>query len=261
MVREQMNETVQAERGSLFEMKLAPMPRLADAANLQQFVKLLRHDETKRLHSSVAEAMAIHSTSFFRDAEPFELLRTVIVPELMQRRWRQRRLRVWSAACSTGQEAFSVAMLLREYFPELAEWDVKIFGTDVSQDAVNYARRGCYKPMEVDCGLPVSMIDRYMRWTEGGWTFCPEIREMCEFQCADLCRATLGPPAFDLVLLRNVLLYLPDIERTGVLRDVWRQMPPDGYLVLGQAEQAEDSTRLFEVESAAGSCCYRPLAG
>src|SRR5580704_11001068 len=152
MVREQTGATVLAERKALFEMKLAPIARLANAANLQQFVNLLRHDETKRLRSSVAEAMAIHSTSFFRDTEPFEMLRTVIVPELMQTRGRQQRLRIWSAACSTGQEAYSVAMLLREYFPELAGWDVTILGTDISQDAVNYARRGRYKQAEVDCG-------------------------------------------------------------------------------------------------------------
>ena len=189
------------------------------------------------------------------------MLRTVIVPELMQTRGRQQRLRLWSAACSTGQEAYSVAMLLREYFPELAGWDVTILGTDISQDAVNYARRGRYKQAEVDCGLPLSMIDRYMKWDGEVWEVCSEVREMCEFRCVDLCRETLGLATFDLVLLRNVLLYLPEIERAGVLRDVWRQMSRDGYLVLGCAEQAEDSTRLFQVELAGGSCCYRPLAG
>jgi chemotaxis protein methyltransferase CheR len=259
MVRDQMGATVLAERKTLFEMKLAPVARLANAANLQQFVNLLRHDETQRLRRSVAEAMAIHSTSFFRDEAPFEMLRREIVPELMRMRGRQRRLRVWSAACSTGQEVYSVAMLLREHFPELAEWDVTILGTDVSQDAVSYARRGLYKQTEVDCGLPVSMLDRYMRRDGGVWEVCSELREMCEFRCLDLCDKTSGLPGFDLVLLRNVLLYLPDIERTGVLRDVWRQMSRYGYLMLGQGEQAEDWTRVFEVELAGGSCCYRPL--
>ena len=261
MVREQTGANVQVERGSLFEMKLAPIARLADAANLQQFVKLLRHDETKRLRSSVAEAMAIRSTSFFRDAEPFVMLRTVIVPELMRMRGGQRTLRIWSAACSTGQEAYSVAMLLREHFPGLMQWDVKIVGTDISQEAVSNARRGRYKQAEVDCGLPGPMLERYMRRCDGGWEVCAEVREMCEFRSVDLCQEMLGMAAFDLVLLRNVLLYLPEIERTGVLRDVWRQMSRDGYLVLGYAEQAEDSTRLFEAELAGGSCCYRPLAG
>ena len=135
MVREQTGATMLAERKALFETRLSPIARLADAANLQQFVNLLRHDETQGLRRSVAETTAIRNTSFFRDAAPFEMLRTVIVPELLRMRGRQRRLRVWSAACSTGQEVYSVAMLLREHFPELAEWDVTIVGTDVSQDA------------------------------------------------------------------------------------------------------------------------------
>jgi chemotaxis protein methyltransferase CheR len=193
--------------------------------------------------------------------QPFEMMREVIVPSLIRERQRERRLRIWSAASSTGQEAYSLAMLIAEHFPALATWDVKIVGTDISRQVVDYAQRGRYRRLEVNRGLPARMLLKYMIRTEDEWEVCSQIRSMCEFQYANLCTPLVQLPEFDLVLLRNVLLYFSQHDRGAVFSDVHRKMRPDGYLVLGNAEEAEDSTNLFEVEFAANCYFYRPLNG
>ena len=174
---------------------------------------------------------------------------------------RTKQLRIWSAASSTGQEAYSLAMLLREHFPELADWDVKIIGTDISRQVVDYAQQGRYRRMEVNRGLPARMLVKYLERDGEEWEVSAEVRSMCEFQYANLCAPLPQLPEFDLVLLRNVLLYFPQQDRR--LR-VQRGVSADGagwISVLGNAEQAEDSTDLFEVEFAADCYFYRPVAG
>ncbi|HTD96611.1 MAG TPA: protein-glutamate O-methyltransferase CheR, partial [Edaphobacter sp.] len=231
------------------------------ASNLEDFVKILKTDRPVHLHRAVAEAMTINETSFFRDLKPFEMLRETILPELIERRREERRLRIWSAASSTGQEAYSLAMLLVEHFPELAGWDVKIIGTDISRYVVEYARRARYRRLEVNRGLPARMLLKYMVRDGEEWEVGAQIRSVCEFQHVNLCEPLPLLPEFDLVVLRNVLLYFSQQDRRALFGEVYRKMRPDGYLVLGNAEQAEDSTNLFEVEFASNYYCYRPVAG
>jgi chemotaxis protein methyltransferase CheR len=252
---------IDPSRNALFDTRLTAIARLTGASNLQDLVSLLRSGSSAHLHRVMAEAMTVNETSFFRDVQPFEMLRKVVVPNLMKERGRDRRLRIWSAASSTGQEAYSVAMLIAEHFPELAEWDVKVIGTDISRQVVDYARRGRYRRLEVNRGLPARMLLKYMVRVEEEWEVCPQIRSLCEFQYANLCGPLLQLPEFDLVLLRNVLLYFSQHDRGALFADVHRKMLPNGYLVLGNAEQAEDSTNLFEVEFAANCYFYRPLSG
>jgi chemotaxis protein methyltransferase CheR len=145
------------------------------------------------------------------------MLRETVMPELIARRGKERRLRIWSAACSTGQEAYSVAMLLRENFPELADWDVRIIGTDISQQVVEAARRGRYRRIDVNRGLPVRMLVKYLEREGDVWVMSAAMQGMCEFAEANLCGRLTKLPVFDLVLLRNVLLYFPQQERGGCL--------------------------------------------
>jgi chemotaxis protein methyltransferase CheR len=234
---------------------------MAGASTLEDFVSLLRVDRSQQLHSAVAEAMTINETSFFRDGKPFDALRDIILPRLVELNSKQRKLRIWSAASSTGQEAYSVAMLILEHFAELTGWDVKIVGTDISRQVIEYAHRGRYRRMEINRGLPVRMLLKYFVRDGDEWEVTPELRSICEFQCANLCAPLPRLPAFDLVLLRNVLLYFPQQDRNCVFTDVYRQMTPGGYLMLGSAEQAEDSTNLFQVEFARDCYFYRPVTG
>ena len=215
-------------------------------------------DPKPQLHRATAGAMTTTETSFFRDSSPFDTLRDHILPTLIERNWSTRKLRIWSAASSTGQEAYSIAMLLREYFPALSSWDVRILGTDLAVHCVEYARAGRYRRLEVNRGLPARMLLRYMLRHGDEWEVIPDLRARCEFQQLNLCAPPPGLPQFDLVLLRNVLLYFAPEERAAVLRTVHRHLHPEGFLLLGSAEQAEDSTDLFEAEFARDCYFYRP---
>lgn len=260
VVLEESANRIDPSRNALFDTRLKSVARMAGASTLKDFVKILRVDRAPHLHRAVAEAMTINETSFFRDLKPFEMLREAILPRLVERRREQRSLRIWSAASSTGQEAYSLAMLIAENFPMISGWDVKIVGTDISQYVVDYARRGRYRRLEVNRGLPARMLVKYLTRDGEEWEICERIRSMCEFQYLNLCAPLPKLPVFDLVLLRNVLLYFPPQDRSYLFKNVYRQIAPDGCLVLGNAEQAEDSSDLFEVEFAANSYCYRPLA-
>jgi chemotaxis protein methyltransferase CheR len=266
LVLAQSSNLVDPSRNALFDTRLTPMARLAGVTNLEEFVGVLRKDTQSHLHRAVAETMTINETSFFRDRLPFEMLRKTVFPELIARRRGQRRLRIWSAASSTGQEVYSIAMLLCEHFPEVADWDVKIVGTDLSREVIEVARAGRYRRIDVNRGLPVLMLMKYLRRDGEMWEMCSRARAMCEFQQLNLCAELASSPEpsgfpelpeFDLVLLRNVLLYFSQQDRSRVFGKVRQQMAGDGYLLLGNAEQAEDSTKLFTVEFAAGCYVYR----
>ncbi len=252
---------IDPSRNALFETRLTPIARMAGATSLEDFVSLLRVDRTPQLHRAVAEAMTINETSFFRDGKPFDVLRDTILPRLVENNSKQQKLRIWSAASSTGQEAYSIAMLIREHFTELANWDVKIIGTDISRHVIEYAQRGRYRRMEVNRGLPARMLLKYLVREGDEWDVTPELRPMCVFQYANLCAPLPKLPVFDLVMLRNVLLYFPQQDRSCVFSDVYRQMAPGGYLMLGSAEQAEDSTNLFQPEFSRDCYFYRPVPG
>lgn len=259
LVKAQSANTIDPSRNGLFDTKLTPIARMAGARSLKDFVDQLKTDRQAHMHRAVAEAMTINETSFFRDLKPFEMLRESILPRLIAQRAEQRRLRIWSAASSTGQEAYSMAMLLAEHFPATMGWDVKIVGTDISRYVVEYARRARYRRLEVNRGLPARMLMEYLERDGEEWIVHERIQSMCEFRQVNLCAPLPVMPQFDLVMLRNVLLYFTRQDRTVVFREVHRKMASDGCLVLGNAEQAEDSTNLFEVEFAANCYCYRPV--
>jgi chemotaxis protein methyltransferase CheR len=261
LVLEQSANLIDPSRNALFDTRLRPIAREAGASSLKDFVSILKVDRAPHLHRAVAEAMTINETSFFRDLKPFEMLRETILPRLIEERRDKRRLRIWSAASSTGQEAYSIAMLLAEHFPLLAGWDVKIVGTDISRYVIGYAQRGRYRRLEVNRGLPARMLLKYLVRDGEEWEISPRIRSMCEFQYANLCEPLPKLPVFDLVMLRNVLLYFPLQDRRFLFGEVHRQMAPDGCLVLGNAEQVEDSSNLFELEFASNSYCYRRVVG
>jgi chemotaxis protein methyltransferase CheR len=260
LVLEQSANLIDPSRNALFDTRLTPIARSAGAANMEDFVNILRAGRPAHLHRAVAEAMTVNETSFFRDMQPFEMLREVMIPSLIKERRKEQRLRLWSAASSTGQEAYSLAMLLAENFPELAHWDVKIIGTDISRQVVDHAQRGRYRRLEMNRGLPARMLLKYFLRKGEEWEVTAQIRSMCEFQYANLCAPLLQLPEFDLVLLRNVLLYFSQHDRRALFSGVHRRMKPNGYLLLGNAEQAEDSTDLFEVEFGANCYFYRPIS-
>jgi chemotaxis protein methyltransferase CheR len=262
LVRSQSNNLMPAARGRHARQRLSIVVENEGLQTIEDLLLRLRAERPAHLHRAVAEAMTIKETSFFRDQPLFDLLRTKLIPKVLEQCKSQRRLRIWSAACATGQEAYSLAMLLREHFPQLHNWDVRILGTDISQTACDYATRGSYRKVEIDRGLPVRHLLRYFEREGDHWNVHRELRDWVVFERGNLCEPQPEAEKFDLVLLRNVLLYLSPEDRTQVLRHAHARMQPYAPLLLGSAEQAEDSEgsrELFGIEFDRDCYFYRPL--
>lgn len=219
---------------------------------------MLRQRPEHALRQRIAEAMTVNETSFFRDRTLFDLMRRKLLPDLISLRKNYGRLRVWSAACSTGQEAYSMAMMLVESFPELRDWICEIVGTDFSAKAIARARAGRYQYREVNRGLPASFLQKYMFESREEWEIVPEVKALCRFHQANLCTQPMLQEQYDGILLRNVLLYFPMDVRRRLLGNIHRTLAPDGFLILGSSEQP-DVFEYFKPVVAQHACYYRPL--
>jgi len=213
--------------------------------------------ETGDLHRLVVEAMLNCETSFFRDHYPFEAIRTSILPELIQKHAASRVLHIWCAAVASGQEAYSVAMLLREHFPETAGWHVRILATDVSGGMLERARAGRFRQVEVNRGLPASLLIKYFERDGSEWRIQESIRNMVEFSHMNLAGSWPSLPAVDLLLLRNVLIYFSSEVRATILRNVRKTLKRDGYLFVGGGETSLVLDRTFETVREGRAVYYR----
>ena len=228
---------VDPSRDYLFESRLQRLLRERGMQSLGQLVSALRNASGSLLERSVAEAMTINETSFFRDTATFDLLREELVPALITRRQTTRALRFWSAASSSGQEAYSLAMMLREHFPLLAGWRIDILGTDLSAEMVERAGAGRYQRIEINRGLPARFLVKYLVRTGDEWEVHPDIKRVCRFQQRNLCQAAAATETFDIIFLRNVMIYFPQDTRRQVLLTMHRALAKDGALFLGLSEQ------------------------
>jgi chemotaxis protein methyltransferase CheR len=248
-------------RDYLFDTHLTKLLRNQGMAHLEELVQHLKVRKNPVLERSIAEAMTINETSFFRDGRPFELLRTELLPKLIESRRYVRSLRFWSAACSTGQEAYSLAILLLEYFPSLASWNTRIEGTDICTEVMERAQAGCYRRIEMNRGLPARFVVRYFDHTGEDWVVKPEIRRMCNFRQANLCSPLLPfnriDDRFDVIFLRNVMLYFSQETRKTLLAGIHKLLAPDGILFLGSSEQPADPS-IWTPVLAGGTCHFRP---
>lgn len=248
---------VDPSRDYLFESRLQRVLRERGLDSLDELVSALRADSGS-LHRSVAEAMTINETSFFRDASVFDLLREQLLPQIIPARQETHTLRIWSAAASSGQEAYSMAMLLREHFPLLASWKIDILGTDLSAEMVERARAGRYQRIEVNRGLPARFLIKYMVRTGDEWEVSPDIKRICRFQQRNLCDPSPLQQTFDFIFLRNVMIYFQQETRRHVLLTMHRSLAPDGVLFLGLSEQPRMDSHWRTVLTPR-TVWYRPL--
>ena len=210
------------------------------------------------LHTKVVEAIATTETSFFRDFHPFEALREHILPELMQkRRQTTRMLSIWCAACSSGQEPYSVAMTLRDVIPDIDSWVIQLMASDLSHSMVERARKGIFQQLEVNRGLPARLLVRFFEQHGAKWHIKAEIRKMVTFFHNNLNDQWTQVPQVDLLLLRNVLIYFDIDTRREILRRVRRHLKPDGYLVLGGAETTLSLDQSFKRVSFGRAAFYQ----
>lgn len=248
-------------RDYLFDTRLSRVLRNQGLTSIDELVRSLRTARNATLERSIAEAMTINETSFFRDATPFELLRTELLPQIIDARRRVRTLRFWSAACSTGQEAYSLAMLLLEHFPMLVGWNLLIEGTDLSSEVVERARSGRYHRIEINRGLPARFVVRYFDHIAEDWVAKAQVRKLCNFRQANLCAPSLPfnrfGQRFDVIFLRNVMLYFSTETRRTLLSGIRHLLADDGILFLGSSEQPADPS-LWTPTLAGGTSYYRP---
>ncbi|GIU89044.1 MAG: chemotaxis protein methyltransferase [Acidimicrobiia bacterium] len=235
LVHERSAIVLDTRKEYLLRARLEPLARKQGLSGLAELVDRLRAD-TGRLTDLVVDALTTNETSWFRDVAAFEALRNVVLPKLVERRRSDRQLRIWSAAASTGQELYSVAMVLRDDFPEVLGWDVKLLGTDLSPSALARARAGRYSPIEMNRGLPSAALLRHFERDGFGWRAGEQLRSMVEWREMNLARSWPVLPPFDLVLLRNVLIYFDGTTKQQVFDRMARVLRLNGFLMLGSAE-------------------------
>ncbi|MFN8586789.1 MAG: protein-glutamate O-methyltransferase CheR [Candidatus Eisenbacteria bacterium] len=221
----------------LVESRLAPVARKAGFPTLDAFLDHIRTaPRSSPLMYQIVDALTTNETLFFRDHHPFEALKKEILPRLIEARKSVRKLSIWSAAASTGQEAYSLAMLLRENFPMLASWDVRILGTDLSTTVLEQAKSGSYSQLEVNRGLPAPLLVKYFEKADGRWIIKEDLRRMCEFRAMNLTTPWPMMSPFDLIFIRNVLIYFDQATKQGILKRMRGVLLPHGSLFLGTAE-------------------------
>lgn len=225
-----------ADKAYLIQSRLGPIARKWKSANLDDLIQRLRDRKEETLIGEIVEAMTTNESFFFRDQKPFDQFRQYILPLLLKNRASQKSIRIWSAACSTGQEAYSLAMILSEVEIQWRGWKVDIIGTDLSNEVLTKAKMGCYSQFEVQRGLPVTLLVKYFKQTAQGWQIDQKIRNMVQFKAFNLLNDPSSLGKFDLVFCRNVLIYFDQATKTKVLANISRLMPDDGFLVLGGAE-------------------------
>lgn len=243
----------------LLESRLVPIAKGAGLQGITDLVTKLKIGADKELRRLVIEAMTTNETSFFRDGEPFEVLQEEILPELIEARMARKELRIWCGAASTGQEPYSLCMLIKDKFPELASWRLEFIATDLNIEVLEQAKKGFYNSLEIKRGLPAEYITRFFTAQGNLWQINSEIRNMISFQPMNLIHLWPLIGVFDLVLMRNVLIYFSTETKKEILAKVRKVLQPDGYLFLGAAESTLGLDPNFERRIFLRTSCYRHL--
>ena len=246
LVKEHAAIVLEPGKVYLVETRLAPLARREGFVDLEDLVECLRATPFGPLHARVVDAMTTNETAFFRDLHPFEALRSRVLPDLVGRRAGEKRLQIWCAASSSGQEPYTVAMLLREHFPHLRDWQLGILATDLSEEMLARAREGRFTQLEVNRGLPASFLVKYFTKIGPEWELSEEVRGMVEFRTLNLVKPWPELPAVDVLFLRNVMIYFDLDTKREVLARIRRVLRPDGTLFLGAAETTLHADDAFE---------------
>jgi chemotaxis protein methyltransferase CheR len=226
-------------KGYLLETRLGGLLPEAGAANFSELFYKTRNDGTSKLRGKIIEAITTNETSFFRDVSPFDLLRHKVIPDLIDRRkgsGTRIPLRIWSAACSTGQEAYSTAIVLKELLGDLNRYDIRILGTDISNKAVAQASYAEYSRLELERGMPREMLTRHFTASGDNWKVRDEIRALASFRTMNLLEPFSFPAPFDIIFCRNVAIYFTESDKIRLFRNLAKCMARDGCLMIGSTE-------------------------
>ena len=246
LLKERSGLMLSAEKHYLVESRLMPIARKMGLPGLSELVQRLKSPQAEALIVEVVEAMTTNESFFFRDKIPFEHFRGAIMPEMLAARARMKRIRIWCAAASAGQEPYSLAMTLKEMGSQAGDARVEILATDLSTEILEKAKAGIYSQFEVQRGLPIQYLVKYFSKAGEMWQIAPEIRAMVQFRPLNLMRDFSNLGTFDVVFCRNVLIYFDQATKIDVLTRIGQALAPDGYLSLGAAETVVGLTHSFK---------------
>ncbi len=236
----------------LIETRLSGLVKEYQCASYRELCTRAQIDSSQTIESKIIDAISTHETLFFRDIKPFEVLQHKILPDLIDRRTEQSSglfpipMRIWSAACSTGQEAYSIAIVLRELLPNLKKYNIKLMGTDISDAAITQASYGRYNKFEIERGLTKKILQKYFVPNGGNWRIRDEIRAMVAFDKQNILKPFNGMGKVDIVFCRNVAIYFKLEDRKRLFESIAKILEPDGYLIIGATESLSGISTLFE---------------
>jgi chemotaxis protein methyltransferase CheR len=257
LVQQQSAVVLGAEKKYLADLHLEPVAMRAGFPSIGSLVERLKQMPLGTLHMQTVEALLTNETSFFRDRHPFEALKTSVIPELMAQRQQERSLRIWCAACSSGQEPYSIAMLIQEHFPELLNWQLQIIASDMSGKMLARSKQGYYSQLEVNRGLSPALRDKYFQRHQENWQISDRLRKMLTVRQINLIHEWKRLPAMDIIFLRNVLIYFDTPTKATILHKTQQHLRPDGYLFLGGGETVFRMDTGFETLKIGNSTCHR----
>ena len=257
-LKEKSGLDLSADKQYLVESRLVPLARKAGLAGIDDLVQKIRNGGAT-LGAEVVEAMTTNETFFFRDKVPFDHLRDVVLPEMIQARSARKSLRIWCAAASTGQEPYSIAMVIKEMSAQLAGWRIELVGTDISQQVLEKSKSGIYTQFEVQRGLPIQLLVKYFKQIGDMWQIAPELRGMIQYKPLNLLTDFSHLGKFDIIFCRNVLIYFDQAMKTQIFGRLAKCMEPDGFLALGAAETVVGLTDAFKPHADKRGL-YRPTA-
>jgi chemotaxis protein methyltransferase CheR len=244
LLKERSGLDLSADKQYLVESRLVPLARKAGLPGIPDLVSKMKSG-AEQLTVDVVEAMTTNETFFFRDKVPFDHLRDTILPAMMQSRASRKSLRIWSAACSTGQEPYSIAMCLKEKAAALQGWRIEIVATDLSQEVLEKSRAGVYSQFEVQRGLPIQLLVKYFTQIGELWQISSEIRGMVQHKQLNLLQDFTHLGKFDVIFCRNVLIYFDHETKINIFDRMAKIIEPDGMLMLGAAESVVGITDAF----------------
>ena len=241
----------------LVESRIGQVIETEGFETISHLVEALRKNSNNGLQSKVIEALTTNETSFFRDIHPFETLKNAVLPELLENRRNERKLNIWCAASASGQEPYSITMLIRENFPELLDWKLNFIASDISEKMLARCRSGKFSQLEVNRGLSASLLVKYFEKNGSAWFIKEPFRKMIHFQQINLSRELPYLPKMDIVFMRNVLIYFDIETKKKILKQLSSLLQHDGFLFLGAAESTINLDNSFERMDYQHSGCYR----
>jgi chemotaxis protein methyltransferase CheR len=246
LLKERSGLMLSADKKYLLESRLLPLARKAGVPGISDLVQRMKAGSEALIHD-VVEAMTTNETFFFRDKTPFDHFKETVIPELVAARASRRSLRIWCAAASTGQEPYSLAMILKEMGPALAGWRIEIIATDLSPEVLEKSRAGLYTQFEVQRGLPIQLLVKHFKQVGAMWQLNSDTKALVQFRQFNLLQDYAHLGKFDVIFCRNVLIYFDQATKSDIFNRLQKATEPDGYLFLGAAETVVGLTDAYRV--------------